>query len=104
LKGNKKSLATVVGIIDGTGTIIGSIAQSIIPFIQKYSFLFYTGLTLAAALALSPLAMQDYKKMRRKDEEEFQFYEKIAAKKKEEQEVIYSSIKSNTIVLYPLFR
>ena len=41
LKGNKKALSTVSGIIEGSGSLTAAIVQKILPFMKSQIFVFF---------------------------------------------------------------
>jgi len=57
-----RSMATMAGFIDGSGSIGAAIVQLIIPYFKTSSFYIYFILCLMAALLLTPLLIEDVKK------------------------------------------
>ncbi|OWF55871.1 sugar phosphate exchanger 3-like isoform X2 [Mizuhopecten yessoensis] len=71
--GNQKALATVTGIIDGTGSVGAAIGQLLVPAIQKEAngnwvpvFVFFMIMTFLTGVCIFPLFIREVKDMRKR--------------------------------------
>jgi len=56
-----RSISTLAGIVNGTGSIAAALIQVIIPLLKSVSFYVYFGLCLGAAILLTSTAIEDIK-------------------------------------------
>jgi sugar phosphate permease len=56
-----KAVSTIAGIINGIGSLGAALIQIIVPFVKDDSFWLYTGLSLLAAVLLTPNAIKEFK-------------------------------------------
>ena len=70
LRGNKKAIAAVTGVISGMGSLCGALIQVLIPHIGHSNlFLMQMGLCLCGALLLAPLGFRDLRDLLRQRRE-----------------------------------
>src|SRR5262249_34534620 len=64
MKKDVRSISTITGIVNGSGSIAAAIIQVIIPLLKSVSFYVYFSLCLIAAILLTPTALKDFRKSR----------------------------------------
>lgn len=67
IKGDKRALATVAGIIEGTGSLGAALIQKFIPYIQDNMFIMLGCLCFMGGMIMLPTACQEYYRKQEKE-------------------------------------
>ncbi|XP_035673147.1 sugar phosphate exchanger 3-like [Branchiostoma floridae] len=71
IKGNSEALSTVIGIVDGTGSVGASVGQIVVPLLHKqqhldwqWVFYFFMLMTLMSTVCILPLLVREVRSMK----------------------------------------
>lgn len=84
VQGNSEALATVTGIVDGTGSVGAAIGQILVPLIQdglgwKSVFYLFMLMTLLTALCILPLFIREVRDLCRQKRVRFSWYKGVSS-------------------------